>query len=121
MFGYQGQQGLLGSQAQGSGLLGGQTQDLMKQYLQSLFMRRYQPPAIPQQPGMVGLQMGPGGMQYMAPQVQQAVLPGAQQAPAPVAPQGPQFQAWQRANPAMGTERDPRVSADWYDFFSSGG
>lgn len=121
MFGYQGQQGLLGSQAQGSGLLGGQTQDLMKQYLQSLFMRRYQPPAIPQQPGMVGSQMGPGGMQYMAPQVQQAVLPGAQQAPAPVAPQGPQFQAWQRANPAMGTERDARVPVDFYDFFSSGG
>jgi hypothetical protein len=74
MFGYQ--QGLLGSQEQGSGLLGGQTQDLMRQYLQNLFMRRYQPPAIPQQPGMVGSRMGPGGMQYMAPQVAQAAPPG---------------------------------------------
>lgn len=119
MFGYQ--QGLLGSQEQGSGLLGGQTQDLMRQYLQSLFMRRYQPPAIPQQPGMVGSQMGPGGMQYMAPQIQQAALPGAQTPQAPVMQPGPQFQAWQRANPSMGTERDARVPVDFYDFFSSGG
>jgi len=63
-----------------TGLLGGaypaSTADLMQQYLQSLFMRRYQPPAIPQQPGMVGSQMGPGGMQYMAPQVQQMAPPG---------------------------------------------
>jgi len=67
----------------GAGLLGGQqpsligggqpgTQNMMAQYLQSLFMRRYNPPAIQQQPGMVGSQMGQGGMQYMAPQVQQS-------------------------------------------------
>ncbi|MCD6674838.1 MAG: hypothetical protein LT106_18550 [Burkholderiaceae bacterium] len=60
----------------GAGEPGSNTQNLMQQYLASLFMRRYNPPAIAQQPGMVGSQMGPGGMQYMAPQVQQAAAPG---------------------------------------------
>lgn len=67
--GYQ-QAGLLGYQQPANGLLGGGTQNLMQQYLMNLFMRRYQPPAIPQQPGMVGSRMGQGGMQYMAPQVE---------------------------------------------------
>lgn len=73
--------GLLGGPSGGQipSLLGGypqNTENLMQQYLQSLFMRRYQPPAIPQQPGMVGSRMGPGGLQYMAPQVQQMAPPG---------------------------------------------
>lgn len=73
--------GLLGGPSGGQipSLLGGypqNTENLMQQYLQSLFMRRYQPPAIPQQPGMVGSRMGPGGMQYMAPQLQQMAPPG---------------------------------------------
>lgn len=56
-------QGLLGQFQQPQGLLGGMnTQNMMQQYLQNLFMRRYQPPAIQQQPGMVSSQMGPGGM-----------------------------------------------------------
>lgn len=73
--GYQ-QSGLLGYQQPANGLLGGGTQNLMQQYLMNLFMRRYQPPAIPQQPGMVGSRMGMGGMQYMAPQLQQLAPPG---------------------------------------------
>jgi len=74
--------GLLGQpNSQMGGLLGGNTQNLMQQYLQNLFMRRYQPPAIQQQPGMVSSQMGQGGMQYMAPQIQQRSLPGATQPP----------------------------------------
>jgi len=73
--GYQ-QSGLLGYQQPTGGLLGGGTQNLMQQYLANLFMRRYNPPAIAQQPGMVGSRMGPGGMQYMAPQVAQAAPPG---------------------------------------------
>lgn len=72
--GYQ-QSGLLGYQQPTGGLLGGGTQNLMQQYLANLFMRRYNPPAIAQQPGMVGSQMGQGGMQYMAPQIQQWSLP----------------------------------------------
>lgn len=73
--------GLLGGPSGGQipSLLGGypqNTENLMQQYLQSLFMRRYQPPAIPQQPGMVGSRMGQGGMQYMAPQLQQLAPPG---------------------------------------------
>lgn len=73
--------GLLGGPSGGQipSLLGGypqNTENLMQQYLQSLFMRRYQPPAIPQQPGMVGSRMGQGGMQYMAPQLQQMAPPG---------------------------------------------
>lgn len=69
----------------GYGLLGqqpaapqgyGQTGNLMGQYLQNLYMRRYNPPALAQYPGMVGSQMGPGGMQYMAPQLQQMAPPG---------------------------------------------
>ena len=76
--GYQ-QSGLLGYQQPANGLLGGypqNTENLMAQYLQNLFMRRYNPPAIAQQPGMVGSRMGMGGMQYMAPQVVQAAPPG---------------------------------------------
>lgn len=77
--------GLLGQpNSQMGGLLGGNTQNMMQQYLQNLFMRRYQPPAIQQQPGMVSSQMGPGGMQYRAPQIANTPLPGAQQ-PAPTA------------------------------------
>lgn len=73
--------GLLGGPSGGQipSLLGGypqNTENLMQQYLQSLFMRRYQPPAIQQQPGMVGSRMGQGGMQYMAPQLQQMAPPG---------------------------------------------
>lgn len=66
-------------QSQVPGLLGGypqNTANLMAQYLQNLFMRRYNPPAIAQQPGMVGSRMGMGGMQYMAPQLQQLAPPG---------------------------------------------
>lgn len=48
---------------------------MMQNYLQNLYMRQYAPPAIAQQPGMVGSQMGIGGMQYMAPQVQSATGP----------------------------------------------
>lgn len=93
--------GLLGSQSP-MGLLGGQptTQNLMSQYLQSLFMRRYNPPAIAQQPGMVSSQMGPGGMQYRAPQVANVPLLGAQSSPAATqnAAQGPsRAEIW--ANP----------------------
>ena len=73
--------GLLGGAPQvpsliGAGQPGSQTQNLMQQYLASLFMRRYNPPAIAQQPGMVGSRMGQGGMQYMAPQLQQMAPPG---------------------------------------------
>lgn len=79
MFNYSGQPGLLGyQQPQYGGLLG--TQNLMQQYLMNLYMRRYQPPAIAQQPGMVGSQMGQGGMQYMAPQVQSQAQPTKQSA-----------------------------------------
>lgn len=68
----QGFPGLLGGQQQ-QGLLGPMnTQNLMQQYLQHLFMRRYQTPMLQQQPGMVSSQMGPGGMQYRAPQVMPA-------------------------------------------------
>lgn len=73
-------QGLLGQFQQPQGLLGGMnTQNMMQQYLQNLFMRRYQPPAIQQQPGMVSSQMGQGGMQYRAPQIPNVQLPGVQQ------------------------------------------
>ena len=67
----------------GYGLLGqppavpqgyGQTGNLMGQYLQNLYMRRYNPPALAQYPGMVGSQMGPGGTAYQAPQVQNKPL-----------------------------------------------
>ena len=67
----------------GYGLLGqppavpqgyGQTGNLMAQYLQNLYMRRYNPPALAQYPGMVGSQLGPGGMAYQAPQVQNKPL-----------------------------------------------
>ena len=77
--------GLLGQSSvgglMGGGLMGGgsNTQELMRQYLMSLFMRRYQPPAIQQQPGMVSSQMGQGGMQYRAPQIPNVQLPGVQQ------------------------------------------
>lgn len=72
-----GNPGLLGyQQPQYGGLLGAQnTENLMQQYLQNLFMRRYNPPAIQQQPGMVGSQMGQGGMQYQAPQIANVPLP----------------------------------------------
>ncbi len=60
--------GLLGQQPAGSQGYG-QTGNLMAQYLQNLYMRRYNPPALAQYPGMVGSQMGPGGMAYQAPQV----------------------------------------------------
>ena len=71
--------GLLGQpNSQMGGLLGGNTQNMMQQYLQTLFMRRYQPPAIQQQPGMVSSQMGQGGMQYR-PQIPNVQLPGVQQ------------------------------------------
>lgn len=66
-------------QPQAPSLLGGypqNTENLMAQYLQNLFMRRYNPPAIAPQPGMVGSRMGQGGMQYMAPQVAQVAPPG---------------------------------------------
>lgn len=76
--GYQ-QAGLLGYQQPANGLLGGGTQNLMQQYLMNLFMRRYNPPAIAQQPGMVSSQMGLGGMQYRAPVVASVPLPGAAQ------------------------------------------
>ncbi len=79
MFNFGNSPGLLGYQQPQGGLLGGGTQNLMQQYLMNLFMRRYQPPAIPQQPGMVSSQMGPGGMQYRAPQIPNVPLPGAQQ------------------------------------------
>jgi hypothetical protein len=79
MFNFGNSPGLLGYQQPQGGLLGGGTQNLMQQYLMNLFMRRYQPPAIPQQPGMVSSQMGPGGMQYQAPQIPNVPLPGAQQ------------------------------------------
>ena len=68
----------------GYGLLGqppaapqgyGQTGNLMGQYLQNLYMRRYNPPALAQYPGMVGSQMGPGGMAYVAPQIENKPLP----------------------------------------------
>lgn len=84
--------GLLGPmmQQQGGGLLGGQypmnTQALMNAYLQNLFMRRYNPPSIPQQPGMVSSSLGMGGRQYQAPQIANVPLPGAQSQNA--APQG---------------------------------
>lgn len=80
--------GLLGGQGPNTGLLGQamqaqqsrpvphNTQGMMDEYLRNLFMRRYNPPAIAQQPGMVGSQMGQGGMQYMAPQLQQLAPPG---------------------------------------------
>lgn len=71
----------------GYGLLGqppavpqgyGQTGNLMAQYLQNLYMRRYNPPALAQYPGMVGSQLGPGGMAYQAPQPTVQALPGRQ-------------------------------------------
>lgn len=62
-----------------NGLLGGQTQNLMQQYLQSLFQRRYSPPAVSGS-GVTSL-LGQGGMQYQAsPQMWQGLLnPQAQQ------------------------------------------
>ena len=90
--------GLLGGQMGGQmgGLLGGQmgmqTQDLMSQYLQNLFMRRYNPPAIGGQG--VTSQMGPGGMQYMAPQMQQQAPRQTQQAPQQQPGYGPPGQDW---------------------------
>ena len=78
--GYQ-QSGLLGYQQPANGLLGGypqNTENLMAQYLQNLFMRRYNPPSIPQQPGMVSSSLGQGGRQYQAPQIANVPLPGAQ-------------------------------------------
>lgn len=65
-----------------NGLLGGtvpSTQNLMQQYLQNLFMRRYNPPAV--SGTGVTSQMGQGGMQYQAsPQMWQGLLnPQAQQ------------------------------------------
>ena len=65
--------GLLGQQPAGSQGYG-QTGNLMAQYLQNLYMRRYNPPALAQYPGMVGSQLGPGGMAYQAPQVQNKPL-----------------------------------------------
>ena len=89
MFNYSGQPGLLGyQQPQYGGLLG--TQNLMQQYLMNLYMRRYQPPAIQQQPGMVGSQMGQGGMQYQAPQIANLPSPAAQSSWASGA-RGPQY------------------------------
>ena len=89
MLGFYGQ-GLLGGQ---QGLLGGQqTQDLMSQYLQNLFMRRYNPPAISGQG--VTSQMGQGGMQYMAPQMQQQAPRQTQQAPQQQPGYGPPGQDW---------------------------
>ena len=70
--------GLLGQQPAGSQGYG-QTGNLMAQYLQNLYMRRYNPPAIPQQPGMVSSSLGMGGRQYQAPQIANVPLPGAQQ------------------------------------------
>lgn len=88
--------GLLGGPSGGQipSLLGGypqNTENLMQQYLMNLYMRRYQPPAIQQQPGMVGSQMGQGGMRYQAPQV------------ANVPPPKPAGQSWASAY-------DPRFS-----------
>ena len=74
-----------------NGLLGGtvpSTQNLMQQYLQNLFMRRYNPPAISGQG--VTSQMGQGGMQYMAPQMAQQ----QQQAPQTQPGYGPPGQDW---------------------------
>jgi len=74
----------------GYGLLGqppavpqgyGQTGNLMAQYLQNLYMRRYNPPALAQYPGMVGSQLGPGGMAYQAPTPANKPLPSAQSNP----------------------------------------
>ena len=85
---------LLGVRPQSApSLLGGypqNTENLMAQYLQNLFMRRYNPPAIAQQPGMVGSQMGQGGMQYMAPQLPNLPSPAAQSSWASGA-RGPQY------------------------------
>lgn len=58
------QGGLLGANAQQSGAPVN-TQDMMQQYLQGLYMRRYNPPAV-SGPGVTS-QMGPGGMQYRPP------------------------------------------------------
>ena len=66
--------GLLGQQPAGSQGYG-QTGNLMAQYLQNLYMRRYNPPALAQYPGMVGLQLGPGGMAYQAPHIRNVPLP----------------------------------------------
>lgn len=66
-------------QPQYGGLLGGMnTQQLMQQYLQSLFMRRYQTPALTGAQNTVRSQMGPGGMTYQAPQPTVQALPGRQ-------------------------------------------
>lgn len=70
--------GLLGQQPQYGGLLGMNTQNLMQQYLQSLFMRRYQPPALMGAQNTVRSQMGPGGMTYQAPQPTAQAVPGQQ-------------------------------------------
>lgn len=85
----QGFPGLLGGQQQ-QGLLGPMnTQNLMQQYLQQLFMRRYQTPMLQQQPGMVSSQMGPGGMQYMAPKIMPAANNPVQQQQQQQAQQAP--------------------------------
>lgn len=67
--------GLLGQQQGLLGAPGGQTQDLMQQYLQSLFMRRYQPPALMGAQNTVRSQMGPGGLTYAAPVPAAAAVP----------------------------------------------
>lgn len=78
MFGYQNWQGLLGGYQQPyAGLLGQNTQNMMQQYLQSLFMRRYAPPAV--SGSGVTSQMGHGGMQYRAPTVANVAMPQQQQ------------------------------------------
>lgn len=66
-------------QPQYGGLLGGMnTQQLMQQYLQSLFMRRYQTPALMGAQNTVRSQLGPGGLTYQAPQPTAQALPGRQ-------------------------------------------
>lgn len=92
---YPGIPGLLGGYQPYGGLLGtpqASTQNLMAQYLQNLFMRRYSPPALTGAENTVRSQMGPGGMQYQAPVPTAQTLPSAAQVPAaPVANADPQF------------------------------
>lgn len=97
--------GLLGPQQMGS-----QTQNLMQQYLQSLFMRRYQPPALTGAQNTVRSQLGPGGLTYQAP------------VPTPVTATQPQAPAVQSPVAAADNMRTPLSAsyAPWAAAFRGG-
>lgn len=86
--------GLLGQygQPQYGGLLGGMnTQQLMQQYLQGLYQRQYQPPALNGPANTVRTQQGPGGLMYQAPTPAAAANPAQRTSLFGQSPLGPQY------------------------------